>query len=264
MMNPIMLHDKATIETVLRRQPFLHIYGLGDLDDFFWPYTTWYGWPAGSQPTEIALLYTGAPLPVLLALSETPAELARLVQAILHLLPARLYSHLSADLATTFQGTYQVEPHGRYAKMALTDPARVRQVDTAGVVQLGPAQLAELQALYQASYPGNWFDPRMLETGCYYGWRVAGQLVAVAGIHVYSPAYRVAALGNVTTHPTWRGQGLATKVVAKLGQTLLTHIDYIGLNVNLDNVAAIRCYERLGFERIATYEECLLTLPNLR
>jgi predicted GNAT family acetyltransferase len=30
------------------------------------------------------------------------------------------------------------------------------------------------------------------------------------------------------------------------------------LNVKADNAGAIRCYERLGFEYIATYEECAL------
>ena len=37
------LRDKNKIESFLRKNPFLHIYGLVDLDDFFWPRTTWYG-----------------------------------------------------------------------------------------------------------------------------------------------------------------------------------------------------------------------------
>ena len=42
-MSLVCLHDKAVIEGFLRRNPLLHIYPLGDLDDFFWPHTTWYG-----------------------------------------------------------------------------------------------------------------------------------------------------------------------------------------------------------------------------
>ena len=42
-MNVIRLHDRATLEAFLRRDAALHLYSLGDLDDFFWPFTTWHG-----------------------------------------------------------------------------------------------------------------------------------------------------------------------------------------------------------------------------
>ena len=38
----ICLHDKGQIEAFLRRNVFLHSYSVGDLDDRFWPHTTWY------------------------------------------------------------------------------------------------------------------------------------------------------------------------------------------------------------------------------
>lgn len=38
----------------------------------------------------------------------------------------------------------------------------------------------------------------MLEAGCYYGLGREGRPVSVAGVHVYSPRYRVAVLGNIT------------------------------------------------------------------
>jgi predicted GNAT family acetyltransferase len=80
--------------------------------------------------------------------------------------------------------------------------------------------------------------------------------LSVAGVHVYSEPYRVAALGNVATHTAHRGQGLATTAVAALCRNLLGTVDHVGLNVAADNTAAIRCYQRLGFRIIATYEEC--------
>lgn len=258
-MNVICLHDKDEIAAFLRRDPLLHIYALGDLDDFFWPYTTWYRLPAPEGGAQIALLYTGTDLPVLLALTSPPAEPMReLLRALIPMLPRRFYAHLSGDLAAALAGDYRMQPHGAHDKMALADPARLRAVDVSDTVALTPADLGAIEELYQASYPGNWFDPRMLETGHYYGVRDGAALSSVAGVHVYSPRYGVAALGNITTRPALRSSGLATRATARLCLELLRTVEHIGLNVKSDNRAAIACYEKLGFERIGVYEEWML------
>src|SRR5581483_7864268 len=90
----ICLHDRNEIERVLRRNLALHIYELGDQDNFFWPYTTWY---ASQDHSEIALLYSGMPLPVLVGLSDNSNRMRELLQAITHLLPRRFHAHLSGD-----------------------------------------------------------------------------------------------------------------------------------------------------------------------
>ena len=77
-------------------------------------------------------------------------------------------------------------------------------------------------------------------------------LVSVAGVHVYSPQYKVAALGNITTRPDARGQGLGTAVTARLCQELLrAGMECVGLNVKADNQGAVACYEKIGFARVA-------------
>jgi GNAT superfamily N-acetyltransferase len=256
----VSLHSKEQIEKVLRRNVFLHIYGIGDLDDFFWPRTVWYGLADGVEVREIILLYTAFRPPVMLALSEKPALMSELLHHSLSLLPKRIYAHLSLGLRSALIEDYNIQSHGVYLKMALADPTRLQAVDTSTVVPLSPPDLPDLQELYCASYPANSFDPRMLETNLYFGVRRDNQLVCVAGLHVYSPKYRVAALGNVTTHPDFRGQGLATAACAKLCLRLLETTDHIGLNVKADNSSAIKAYQRLGFEPVATYEECSLEL----
>jgi GNAT superfamily N-acetyltransferase len=262
---PVCLHAKDEIETFLRGNAFLHLYAIGDLDDFFWPYTTWYAIQNQRGIEALALFYTGMPLPILLALADEPtAPLTGLLRSISHLLPRRFYAHLSGDLATVFAGDYHAEPYGLHHKMALTDPACLDSVDTSAVIPLSVADLPDVQAFYQASHPDNAFDPRMLETGCYYGIRQGTELVSVAGIHVYSPQYRVAALGNVVTRPDCRGRGLATAVCARLCRALLAHVDQIGLNVKADNAAAIACYRRLGFATVAPYGEYMFELKQGR
>jgi GNAT superfamily N-acetyltransferase len=258
-MNVICLHVRDDIEPFLRQNSALHIYELGDLDDFFWPYTTWYALKARGEVQTLALLYTGTELPVLLAVAAgTQDPAAELLRAILPFLPRRFYAHLSPGLEAHLRPDYRPESHGVHLKMALEDRSRLSGVDTSAVVHLAPADQPALEALYRASYPSNWFDPRMLETGHYYGLRRGEEIVSVAGVHVYSPRYRVAALGNITTHPRLRGQGLATVVTARLCQALLETVETIGLNVKADNAAAVACYRGLGFEQVGEYGEFML------
>jgi ribosomal protein S18 acetylase RimI-like enzyme len=250
----ISLHDRDELARRLGADPALHLYELGDLDDFFWPHTTWYALEGGDA---VALLYHATATPTLIALADpagTP-ELRRLLTELLPTLPRAFYAHVTGGAEDVFAPLYSAEPNGPHYRMALTDPTALG--GAAGDAQrLTTADLAAVEALYAASYPDNWFDARMLETGQYVGvWR-AGKLVAVAGVHVYSPKHRVAALGNVTTRPDLRGQGLARTAVTALCRQLLTSVDHIGLNVKTDNVAAIGLYRRLGFEPVAEFLEC--------
>ncbi|MCK4306310.1 MAG: GNAT family N-acetyltransferase [Candidatus Eisenbacteria sp.] len=262
-MRTVCLHDKDELEVFLRRNTFLHLYEIGDLDDFFWPYTCWYALKDDDGIREVALLYLGLNPPTLLAFTRDPSgAMGELLRSSRHLLPARFYAHLSEGGVSAFKDGYQVRSHGAHYKMALTNPSGLDGIDTSEVVQLAPSDEEELNGLYELSYPGNWFNPYMLRTGCYYGIRRHQQLVSVAGIHVLSLRYRVAALGNVTTRPEFRGQGLATTVCAALCRALLPTVDHIGVNVKADNSSAIACYEVLGFERIASYSECDIGLRN--
>ncbi|MEU1753478.1 GNAT family N-acetyltransferase [Micromonospora matsumotoense] len=248
-------HDRAVLAGLLRRDPVLHAYQLGDLDDFFWPYTSWF-----RRGEQVALLYHGAAEPVLLvfAAERDRAAATALLDELAPVLPARLSAHLSPGLGRVLAGRYAVTPAGAHLRMALTDPGRLAGVTASGEV-LDGADLPALRALYAAAYPGNWFDPRMLDTGHYVGVREHGDLVAVAGVHVWSPTYRVAALGNVTTHPRARRRGLAGAAVAALCALLRDSVDHVTLNVRADNTAAVRLYERLGFTRVARFGEYTLT-----
>jgi hypothetical protein len=66
MSNVVILHDKQEIGAYLRCDPALHVYAIGDLDDFFWTSTVWYGLKEGENLLAVALLYTGGDLPTLL------------------------------------------------------------------------------------------------------------------------------------------------------------------------------------------------------
>jgi predicted GNAT family acetyltransferase len=135
-------------------------------------------------------------------------------------------------------------------------------IDFSQVIQLTNDDLNQMLQLYEEAYPGNWFDPRMLQTRQYFGIKIANRLISVAGIHVHSETYRVAALGNIVTHPDYRGRGFAQSVTARLCRSLLENVDHIGLNVKANNTVAIGLYEKLGFEILAPYYECAVFNPE--
>jgi len=256
------LRDRAELAAFLRRRAAVHAYALGDLDDFFWPHTRWLGLEVDGRLAQVALVYDEPEPPVLLALAEEPEDaMAALLTSAADRLPPRLYAHLSPSLlepiASAFSPATEPVPH---RKLGLVRPEALDGYDTAAVAPLVPADLAEVERFYARAYPGTWFQARMLETGRYVGIRRDGELVCVAGVHVWSPTWRVAALGNVATVPEARGMGLATAACARLCRMLLDDgIDTISLNVRADNVAAIRAYEKLGFAHAADYVEVALS-----
>jgi len=254
----IMLHDKDEILSFLQKNVFLHIYSIGDLDDFFWNYTTWYASKQNGEIEAIILLYSGVPSPVLLALSDDLERMKALLRSIIHLLPNRFYSHLSPGTEEVIEERFQFKPHGEHYKMALKNSPLLENVDVENVIRLSKDNLEDVLQLYEFSYPGNWFDPRMLETNQYFGIREQNRLVSISGVHVYSAQYKVAALGNITTHPAYRGQGFGKAATAKLCLSLAEKVDHIGLNVKSDNQTAISLYEKLGFETICSYGEYMV------
>ena len=255
------LRDRDEIAAFLRRRPAVHAYALGDLDDFFWPHTRWLGASLDGRLAQVALLYDEPDPPVLLGLAEEPERgLAELLLAAAARLPARLYAHLTPSLVDAIDSVFRTETEpAPHRKLGLVRPEALAPFDAEDVEPLGPGDLAEVERFYAQAYPGTWFQARMLETDRYVGIRRDGALVCVAGVHVWSPTWRVAALGNVATLPEARGAGLATAACARVCRLLLDDgIDTISLNVRADNAAAIRAYEKLGFAHAADYVEVVL------
>ena len=89
----------------------------------------------------------------------------------------------------------------------------------------------------------------MFDMGPYYGVWYNDQIIAAAGIHFVTPY--IAQIGNVLTHPEFRGKGLGTATTAAVARHLEEMgIPIISLFVITDNMAAIRVYEKLGFAKV--------------
>jgi ribosomal protein S18 acetylase RimI-like enzyme len=254
-MKVIRLQEKDRINNYLQKNKPLHIYSIGDLDDFFWDNTTWYGLEDNSELQSVILLYNGLSVPTMLALSEDIEPVKELMEEIIPILPSRMYTHFSPGLINILERTHNTASYGDHYKMFLKNLKDIKVSDHSQVERLETDDLIEINQFYKESYPGNWFDDRMLESGHYYGLRLDGRLVSTAGIHVYSSKYKVAALGNIATNPDFRGRGFGKLVTIRCCQSLFETVDMIGLNVKVDNNAAIAIYHKLGFEIAGVYGE---------
>ena len=255
-MKLVCIHERDELEAFLRRDTYLHLYELGDLDELHWRHTLWFALSDGDGCKAVALLYTGLSMPTLLVLDSDLEAAAELTNRVLPLLPARVYAHLRLGASERLSRQYTVRTHGRHLKLALQDDSRIPNEREEKAAELGQGDAAELLAFYEGSYPGHFFERDMLSRCPHMGLREAGRLVAVAGVHVFSSRYRVAALGNIAVRPDRRGRGLGRIVTAALCGRLRDQLDHIGLNVRADNDAAVRAYSAVGFVPVGEYEEC--------
>lgn len=123
--------------------------------------------------------------------------------------------------------------------------------------RLGSDHAGELVELF-ADHPDrpDAFDPPQLEDGVFFGIRQEGRLVAVTGTHVVGHQARVAAIGNVFTHPAHRGRGYGRATGAAVVEALAeAGIKTIVLNVAMANEPALELYRSLGFWPFCGYYE---------
>jgi ribosomal protein S18 acetylase RimI-like enzyme len=259
-MQQYLITDRKAISQYLLKYPHLNNYHLGDLDDFFWPFTTWYALKEQEEITAICLLYSGAePVVLLSILNDNEPAMRELITGIIPCLPDKFYAHLSPGLEDLFKLNYHHEHHGEHLKMALGELKFSNDLPFDKIVKLSISNLEEVQNFYTEAYPGNWFDPRMLKTDQYLGIRnEEGKLICVGGVHVYSEKYGVGVLGNIATHPDYRNKNFGTILAISLCKTL-TKVQGISLNVLSDNSFARKIYGNLGFEEMGVYHEWMFS-----
>ena len=193
----ISLHDRGRIEPVLRRNAFLHIYALGDLDEFFWPFTTWHALEESGEIRAILLVYTAFETPTLMALGDAPYDpLHNLLTSARRLLPPKVYAHLSPG-GRRRAGRNQSDA-GPHQKMALYHPKLTYRASKTWSGCRRP--MADLRAFGAVGYV-QLFDPRQIDTGHYTGCGSTANFVSCRRTTRLFARPGVAALGNIVTHP---------------------------------------------------------------
>ena len=131
------------------------------------------------------------------------------------------------------------------AGLQMTDDGFVAQPgDGEGLIELGAADVPEMLELIAIAQPGP-FAPRTVELGGYLGIRIDGRLAAMAGRRVNPEGW--VEVSAVATHPDFRGQGLAARVVRGVVAAIRAEGQRAFLHSNPANETAVHLYERLGF-----------------
>lgn len=117
-------------------------------------------------------------------------------------------------------------------------------VPSIDVVKLSCESAAEMVALTEVAFPG-YFRIRTCEMGSYYGVRVDGRLVAMAGERMAFGCYKE--ISGVCTHPEHAGRGYAGALIMRLLEDHRRDGWLSCLHTGASNTRAIALYERLGF-----------------
>jgi len=256
----VFTNDKKRLQKHCEKDPVLFAYHLGDLDDFFFPDCQWASIYSDRPHIEdLVLIYYGGITPAVHAFGLTD-RFPELMHDVVNMLPDEFYCHYQKPSLPILAELHNCHPLGTHLKMSID---RFAPVDTsahdASIKRLGPEHEDALKALYESSYPGNYFTSRMLETGKYLGYFDSNRIVAVTGVHVDSKEYHIAVLGNITTAESHRGRGLSTALTSTLVTELINEQKLVCLNVRADNQPAIASYQKLGFTVRHEYEEARFT-----
>lgn len=112
------------------------------------------------------------------------------------------------------------------------------------ILPLGAADAPEMLALATLTEPGP-FAARTNELGDFFGVKVDGRLVAMAGERMKPDGYTE--ISGVCTHPDHRGKGYAGALMRRVGAGVQARGDIPFLHAYAANTGAIALYESLGF-----------------
>ena len=252
--------DKRALHALLIQDRIAGAYLLGDLDDNYFDFCQWWGAHRADGALEsVLLLYTGLRLPAILTFGDpTGVEDILDTEAVRNGLPAQFYAHVMNGHLAALQNHYNIGELRSMVRMGLSKAEFLHPGDDlTGVKSVGHGHTASLMSLYQY-YPDSFFEPYQLESGFYFGAEADGELVSVAGTHIFSEEYDIAAIGNIVTHPDYRSQGHSRRCTTRLLEALFTKVSLAALNVERDNAAAQRVYRRLGFTDHVRYLEGMI------
>jgi ribosomal protein S18 acetylase RimI-like enzyme len=246
-----LLEDKGKIYTFLDQDRLYAAYAIGDLEPALFRHCEWHVSSTDGRLTSLCLSFKGLPTNRLFLMG-SGAGLKHILDSAVK--TSRAYFSCRPQHLSLVGQLYTLRKTQHMLRMTLAQ-ARFEPADGL-VTRLGPGQMDLLQDLYRW-YGDVAFAPYQLERGVFYGVERDGRLVSTAGTHVLSRTYQLGVVGNVFTHPDYRGRGYATACASAVVEELLSQSLDIALNVEESNAPAKRIYDKLGFEVYCPFVECL-------
>jgi ribosomal protein S18 acetylase RimI-like enzyme len=173
--------------------------------------------------------------------------------------PVTLYFTSPPQIPTGWDVLREVELH-QMVQETEAPPSSAGRGATPEVIELAPADVPEMSALYTATRPGRTLCPRIQKLGQFLGIREPdkenGKLVAMGGLRLHLPGYHE--ITTVATMPGHEGHGYATAIVRGLIDRIRSRGERPFLTVRTDNPRPIEIYRRLGFkERTLLYSQTI-------
>ena len=252
------LRDEDELREFFSRDPIPYAYQLGDLDERYAPFCTWYGRREGDELSHVLLVYKGLSVPAVLLSGEGPGA-EELLRDVKPLLPRSCFVQVRPEHEVL---VYRMLGNGQLRtmiRMGLERRAYCSDLPRDLVEPISHADTAALMGLFRY-YPDNFFEPYQLETGLYSGIWEDGKLVSAAGVHVISERFDVVAVGNIVTHPDYRNRGLAMACTSALLDQAFEKVSLAALNTGKSNEAAYRAFRRVGFREHCSFVEGLVEL----
>lgn len=236
------LSDAASIRRLLEPQRPYTAYALAQLDPRMFPRNRWY-LSAGPE-SQALLVHSRSPLGnALFALGDATA-----LDAVLSLHPGSRFAFGSLMLEhKVIAGKYFLMTRPQVMLRMTVESDTFRPVEAAAQ-RLAASDVTAINRLYSMEGGPTAYRAEHLDDAVYYGICEGRTLISIAGTHVVSGAERIAVVGNVFTHPLYRGRGLAKTTTSAVTRRLLEDCDLVALTVEEANEPAVAVYSSLGYE----------------
>lgn len=192
-----------------------------------------------AQGTERALRFDPDIEPFAAARDDDPASLAALTQLAPKEGPLILMQRGVVMVPDGLQATAMAAGVQMIAERPIATPAIAHPIEL-----LTDAHRMEMIELASLTKPGP-FLARTHSLGVFWGVRVNGRLIAMAGERMKQPGYTE--VSAVCTHPDFRGQGLGGALLSKVAADIQQRGETAYLHAFAHNSGAIALYEKLGF-----------------
>lgn len=244
------LRDPQAIRALLAPRIEYTAYAMGQLDPAFFPRTRWF-YARGTTGSGLVLHSRGGLGDATFVMGDPDAVLAILT---IHPGTAQTFATCQPQHLVALKRIYRLATQNTMVRMSIQregfSPARGVEVIT-----LTGLDIRKLNGLYGSEGGPSYYVPEHIDNGVYRGVVRDGRLVAVAGTHVVSRLEGVAVVGNVFTHPSYRGHGFAAAATSAVTEALLEFCEHVVLTVDPGNLPAVTAYSRLGYREVCQLVE---------